>query len=129
MVWLILLGVLLILVTVLLVLPVSIEIDTAKQVFQARWQGILRIRAVPESHKWRWFYRVFLVEKEWAPTPQKPKAPKQKKAAQKKPSFTPRQIWSMLKNMFRAVDVRRFRVDWDTDDFASMPGCIRYSSC
>lgn len=78
---------LLFLIILLLWLPLQIEIATEKEIYEAKWSGLLRFRAVPADEKWRWFIRVLFwemelgrdqarVETERKPEPQKPKKEK-----------------------------------------------------
>ena len=84
---------------------------------QAEWKGVFGIRTIPEAERWRWFFKVFFFEKEWHPSQGKPKAKKKKAVKKKKAAIRLGQLWGLAKNMLRAVDVKRFYIDWDTDDF------------
>lgn len=115
-------AVLFLVFVVLLTLPFRVEIDTTREIFEAKWLGIFGIRAVPEAEKWRLFFRIFFFEKEWFPekgSPKKGRREPSKKSAskKKKPPFSLRQMWQLAKNMFRAVQVKHLKINWDTDDF------------
>jgi hypothetical protein len=102
----------------LLVLPIEVEIDTEKGVYRAGWRGICGIRGLPGERKWRWIMRIFFFEKEWQAKPEKPKLPKKPAAKKRGLTFTPRRMWQITRNIFRAIRVKRLRLEWDTDDFA-----------
>lgn len=116
--WILFLAALLVLLIVPLALPLQVEIDTAKGVYQANWQGIFRIRGVPAGEGWRWFYRVFFFETEWRPGSAEAKPPRKKPRPKRKAAFSMRQAWALAKNLYRAIEVKRFYLHWDTDDFA-----------
>lgn len=105
----------------LLWLPLEVEIDTNHALYRARWRGIFGIRGVPEEQGWRWFFKILGWEKEWKAGTKKPVAPKRtphKPPAKKtKRPFSPRQMWALAKNLFSAVKVKRFRLDWDSGDY------------
>lgn len=114
MLWLLL--AILLLFALLLWLPLELEIDTGHAVYSARWRGIFGIRGVPEAERWRWFFKLFFWEKEWRPSPRKPKLAKPK-PKKKKPPISPRKAWALAKNLFRAIKIKHFRMDWDTGDY------------
>lgn len=102
-------------------LPIQVEIDTQQQIYRARWRGIFGIRALPEEERWRWFFRVFFWEKEWTPgkekKPEEKKPAKQKVAGKRKMPFTLRQGRALLRNLLRAIRIKRLHLNWDTGDF------------
>ena len=111
--------ILVLLLGLLLWLPFQVEIDTERNVYLAKWTGIFGIRAVPGEQRWHWFFQVFFWETEWQPGKKKakPEPPKKPAAKKKKPPFTLRQGWSLMKNLWRAIELKRLRVNWDTGDF------------
>jgi hypothetical protein len=102
----------------LLWLPLEVEIDTGLAVYRARWWGVFGIRAVPDSEKWRWFLNVFFWENELRPGGTKPSVRK-RRANKKKRTIPLKRILSLAKNLFQAIKIKRFRLDWDTGDFVS----------
>ena len=99
--------ILVLLLGLLLWLPFQVEIDTERNVYLAKWTGIFGIRAVPGEQRWHWFFQVFFWETEWQPGKKKakPKPPKKPAAKKKKPPFTLRQGWSLMKNLWRAIEL------------------------
>ena len=112
---------LLFLIILLLCLPLQIEIATEKEIYEAKWSGLLRFRAVPADEKWRWFIRVLFWEMELGrdqarvETERKPEPQKTKK--KKKGSFSIQQGIQIARGMLSAIRVKRFRIDWDSDDY------------
>ncbi|MCB9280652.1 MAG: hypothetical protein H6562_17300 [Lewinellaceae bacterium] len=112
---------LLFLIILLLWLPLQIEIATEKEIYEAKWSGLLRFRAVPADEKWRWFIRVLFWEMELGrdqarvETERKPEPQKTKK--KKKGSFSIQQGIQIARGMLSAIRVKRFRIDWDSDDY------------
>lgn len=116
MLWLI--AIPLLLLFALLVLPLEVEVDTRRDIFSVKWKGIFGIRGVPAANRWRWFFSIFFFEKEWTEKTKQPKSVEKKKVKKAKSALSPGQMWRLLKNMLRAVDVKRLRINWDTGDFA-----------
>lgn len=122
MLWILwILGVLILLVTVFMALPLVLEIDTEREIFLAKWQGIFAVRAIPGADGWRFFFKIFFFEKEWFPkmgTPSPPKISPKKPVRKKAGSpFSLRKMAQLAKNLFRAVNLKRLKIDWDTGDF------------
>jgi hypothetical protein len=109
------------LVAVLLWLPLEVLIDTQQEVYAAQWRGVARFRAAPGLPQWRWFLRIFFWEfemrrgKKAAP---RARAVEVRKPRRRRPRLSWRLVRALLRHGLRAVRIRRFRVDWDTGDFA-----------
>lgn len=103
-------------------LPIELEVDTNNDVYRIQWRGIFGLRALPESTRWRFFFKVFFIEKEWRREAETVAAekPAPRKATQKKSKSTMslKQGWQLVKNMLRSIEVRRCYIALDTDDFA-----------
>lgn len=110
---------LILLAGLLLWLPLQVEVDTENGLYRAGWGGIFGVRATMAGDRWQWFYRIFFWEKQAMPDGKKARAGKTRKPKAKKPSFplSPRQAWFLMKKLLRAVEVKRFYLDWDTGDF------------
>ncbi|HMQ62520.1 MAG TPA: hypothetical protein PKE06_17715 [Flavilitoribacter sp.] len=110
---------LLFLIIVLLWLPLQVEIATDKEIYEAKWSGLFRFRAVPADEKWRWFIRILFWETELGrgQTRVKTKPEPQKTKKKKKGSFSIQQGLRLAKGMLASIRVKRFRIDWDSDDF------------
>ncbi len=115
-VWL-LLSVLLAGLILLLCLPVEVEVSTDDNLYRARWKGIFAFRVVPDMERWRFYWQLFFFEKEFRPGHKKQTEPQQP-AGKKRSPLTPRQGWRLFRNLLRTIEVRRLRVNLDTDDFA-----------
>ncbi len=108
----------------LLWLPIELQVDTENDVYRMQWRGIFGLRALPESTRWRFFFKVFFIEKEWrrdtvaaaAEKPEKP-APRKTNRKKSKPAIPVRRIWQLVKNMLRSIEVRRCHIALDTDDY------------
>lgn len=104
-------------------LPIEVIVDTENDVYRVQWRGIFGLRALPESTRWRFYFKVFFIEKEWRRDTEadvaKPKKPSPKKAGRKKrkSSMSLKQVWQLVKNMLRSVEVRRCYIALDTDDY------------
>lgn len=96
----------------------EVEIDTGHAIYRARWRGVLGVTAVPDSGKWRWFLRMFFWENELRPGGAKPSIRKPR-ANKKRPPMALKRILSLAKNLFQAMKIRHFRLDWDTGDFVA----------
>jgi len=102
-------------------LPVEVEVDTNTDVYRICWKGIFGLRAEPGEDRWRLFFQIFFVEKEWRPgaTKKPVKKPEPSKPARKKQKqpLSPRRAWQLFKNMLHVVELRHCRISWDTDDY------------
>ncbi|MEZ4939500.1 MAG: hypothetical protein R3D58_01460 [Saprospiraceae bacterium] len=105
-------------------LPIELQVDTENDVYRMQWRGIFGLRALPENTRWRFFFKVFFIEKEWrrAATPVasenlKMPAPRHKSRKKNKPSMPFRRGWKLVKNMLRSIEVRRCYIAMDTDDY------------
>ncbi len=105
------------LLVLLLWLPLELEIDTRHALYRARWLGIIAFRGLPDGEGWRWYFKVFFWEKEWKSGSRQSSPPKKKQTRKFKRRPSARQVWSLVKNLFRAVKVKRIRVNWDTGDY------------
>ena len=108
-------------VGLLLWLPIELEIDTQREIFEVRWQGIFDFRLLPDEGRWRREMRLFGWKTNWK-TNVKTVAPAQKKqpkpsSKKRRPPFSLRQGRVLVRQLWRAVRVRYFRINWDTDDF------------
>ncbi|MCF8244976.1 MAG: hypothetical protein K9J37_11640 [Saprospiraceae bacterium] len=115
MLWL--LALILLPLVLLLWLPLELEIDTSHALYRVRWLGIFGFRGVPSDEGWRWFFKVFFWEKEWKPGGGQSLLPKKKRPRKPKRVPSARKVWSLVKNLFRAIKVKRIRVNWDTGDY------------
>jgi hypothetical protein len=97
-------------------LPLQLEIETGHGVYKVEWGGILSIRAVPGEERWRWFYTVLFWAKEWVPSNTR-RVIKKPKTKRRKPPMSPKNALALAGNLFWAIKIKRFRLDWDTGDF------------
>lgn len=117
MAWVIVLAFILGLLTIILWLPLELEIDSQKDVYRAGWSHIIDFRIIPDEKGLNWVFTIFNKKIQLSGAPKK-SAPEQIRPAPKKRSpFPTRLIWPMLKNLPRAFQIKRFRVNWDTGDF------------
>ncbi len=105
----------LLLIGLLLWLPVEVEIDTPHDIYRARWRGIFSIWLVPGEGCWRWFYKLFFWENKLHFTQKKPSL--KKPSIKPKSSFDIKQLLVLLRNVFKAIKIKRFRLDIDTGDY------------
>jgi hypothetical protein len=99
-------------------LPLEVEVDTERAVYRAGWKGIFVVRGIRGAEGWKWYYRLFFFKKEWL-VPEWPttKTPDRKQPPKHRKSRRPAQIWELLRNSLRAVQVKRLILNWDTNDF------------
>jgi hypothetical protein len=117
MAWVVVLAVIFGLLTIILWLPLELEIDSQKDVYRAAWSRIIDFRMIPDEKGLNWVFRVFNKKINISNFPQK-SAPEQTKPVPKNRSpFPTRLIWLMLKNLPRAFRIKHFRINWDTGDF------------
>lgn len=124
MIWV--LFVLLLLLGLVLWAPVELKVDTTKDVYWAGWKGIFSVQVVPsEEEGFRFFYRVFFYCAEWRPgadkrgtaSPKNRPKPQKPVRAKRSPSLSWQKGWALFRNLLRAVEVKRFYLDIDTDDY------------
>ncbi len=107
---------LILLIALLLWLPLQVEIVTGKDIYEARWSGLFRFRAAPDEERWRWFIRFLFWEKELKPG-EGEQPEKRVKAAGRKPVISGRQGMRLVKNLLKAIKIRRLQINWDSGDF------------
>ena len=115
MIWFVLTAI--VLLAVPLFFPVELEVDTRSEQYQVRWKRVFGVRALPGEKGWNWFYRILFFEKEWHPSKrdQKPAPPKEKPG--RKRVLSTRQVWRLIKKCLASFQVKRFYINWDTNDF------------
>lgn len=121
MIWVVLTGIVVLGLVLILWLPWEIEINTLQNVYQMRWKGVIgaSVRVDKGNSTLKWYYQLFGWHREWHPVFGLPRAKGVNKVPAQKAGthWTFRQIISLLKKLFSAVKVKRFYVNWDTDDF------------
>lgn len=118
MVWLVLAALIIIVLGLIVWSPVEIELNTFKNRFQLRWKGLLGVSAVP-GVPWHWYYQIFSWRREWRPSSS---TARKNRASKPKSSSSPSRLsfaqgLALVKKLFRAVQVKKFYLDWDTGDY------------
>ena len=100
-------------------LPFEVEVDTVKGMYRGGWKGIFVVRGIETEKAWKWYYRLFFFKKEWKIPDLFSKSPKEKPVRKKKDKkgMSPRQFWQLLKRSFQAIQIKKFRINWDTNNY------------
>lgn len=121
MIWVVLAGVVVMGLVLILWLPWEIEINTKQNVYQVRWKGVFgaSIRVDQSQAGVKWYYQLFGWRREWHPEFRlsQPVGSVKVTTHTKRTQWSFKQIILLLKKLFSAVQVKRFYVNWDTDNF------------
>lgn len=114
--------ILLFLIAVLLWLPIRVEVDTAHEVYRASWQGLVSFCGKPGEENWGWQLRVLgwpISLKNEGVTPKSVlnQSKEKKPTRSKRNRFSFRQAMALFKYGFRAIQVKRLYINWDTGDY------------
>lgn len=122
MIILIILLVLLSVVTWLLLAPISVNVNTWNNDFSIKWTGIARASLGLKENELLIRLRVFFWRKDFFPlraSPKKPDKPKKPKPQKAKRSRWQQFSMKRVRKLMRAIRVRQFRFELDTDDYVT----------
>lgn len=117
------LGLLMLVLIWLLWTPIRLEIDSENSHFQLEWRHIARVRWLPEQALDCLFIKALFWERQLYLTnhpvkrTQTVSAPKVKKAPPVKKPLPLKTIWRLTRHLLQSFEVKRFQVQWDSDDF------------
>ncbi len=119
----ILLGLLLVALAWLLWTPLRLEIDSEAGHFQVEWRHLMRVNWLPEEAldcihvKAPFLNRHFFLSEMPAKREEMPAKTEPQKPHPAKKSRSIKTAWRMGRKILRSFEVKRFQLDWDSDDF------------
>lgn len=103
--------------------PLRLEIDSENGVFQLEWRHVARVNWLPEQALDCIRIRAFFFERQFFLTNIPPKRTERavkrsvQKARPRKKTMPARTIWRLCRRLLQSFDVKRFELQWDSDDF------------
>ncbi len=120
MILLIIIGLLLFVLLWLLVMPLTLRVDTWRQDYSLRWQGVGRVALLVHDDELVVWVRIGWWQKDFfplRPSTRKPKPIQQPKLRTKARRSWRQLPWRKVRNILRSFRVRHFRLELDTDDY------------
>ncbi len=120
MILLIIIGLLLFVLLWLLVMPLTLRVDTWRQDYSLRWQGVGRVALLVRDDELVVRVRIGWWQKDFfplRPSTRKPKPTRQPKLRTKARRSWRQLSWRKVRNILRSFRVRYFRLELDTDDY------------
>lgn len=108
--------ILLLLLALLLWLPVWVEVDTERQVYMAKWKGIISIWGIPEEEGWKWYFQLFFWKRAF-PQGGNDHKKERRPSAKSKRRFSIKQALALGRNLLKTIKIKYVTLNWDTSDF------------
>lgn len=108
-----------VLIVGLLLLPLEVEMDSERQIYQVGVGRLLYFQLAPSNEEWRWGVSVMGWKKSYGFSfaPFRRHAGLAQTTRMRKWKVRPAAAWRKVRRLAKSFRIRRLRVDIDTDDF------------